>query len=158
MTLNKYFRYIFITIIAMSLLSVFTTNISQNQSYKSKIDITINTLQENFQPLFVISQDDNTTTATNTTTTTTQTTTSTPENDTRTRVPWTPIISEGLYYPLALIFSALGIFSTLWLIFFVETSKERTIRERIIGSAIRLVIMSIFVALAIHFWLLFEPI
>lgn len=70
----------------------------------------------------------------------------------------TPFIDEGLYYPLALLFSVLGISSTIWLIFFVETSKERTIRERIIGTTIRLIVMSICVGLAIHFWILFEPI
>jgi hypothetical protein len=81
--------------------------------------------------------------------------------------PWKPNIlffgnpiyfDENLYYPLALIFSVLGILSTLWFAFFVETSKERTIRERIIGSTIRLVLMSLFLGLALHFWILFEPI
>ncbi len=71
---------------------------------------------------------------------------------------FSPFIEEGLYYPLALLFSILGISSTIWLIFFVETSKERTIRERIIGTTIRLIVMSICVGLAIHFWILFEPI
>ena len=65
---------------------------------------------------------------------------------------------DNLYYPFALIFSVLGILSTLWLVFFVETSKDRTIRERIIGSSIRLILMSLFLGLALHFWILFEPI
>lgn len=64
-------------------------------------------------------------------------------------------ISGDLYYPLALVFSILGIFSVLWLVYFVETSKERTVRERVIGSGIRLIIMSITLGFAIHFWLLF---
>ncbi|MHA2223817.1 MAG: hypothetical protein ACXAC8_01240 [Candidatus Hodarchaeales archaeon] len=73
-------------------------------------------------------------------------------------VPWLPFfVDENLYYPFAVFFSVLGIFSTLWLIFFVETSKDRTIRERIIGSTIRLVFMSVFLGLAIHYWILFEP-
>jgi len=93
--------------------------------------------------------------ATNTTSTTTDTSTS----DTEPQSPWTsPFVNESLYYPLALVFSILGIFSALWLIFFVETSRERTIRERIIGSGIRLVVMSVLLGLALHYWILFEPI
>ena len=71
---------------------------------------------------------------------------------------WKPAIGEDMYYPLALLFSILGISAIIWLIFFVETSKERTIRERIIGTTIRLIVMSIFVGFAIHFWVLFQPI
>jgi hypothetical protein len=71
---------------------------------------------------------------------------------------WKPAIGEDLYYPLALLFSILGISAIIWLIFFVETSKERTVRERIIGTTIRLIVMSIFVGFAIHFWVLFQPI
>ena len=71
---------------------------------------------------------------------------------------WKPAIGEDMYYPLALLFSILGISAIIWLIFFVETSKERTIRERIIGTTIRLIVMSIFVGFAIHFWILFQPI
>jgi hypothetical protein len=71
---------------------------------------------------------------------------------------WKPAIDADMYYPLALLFSILGISAIIWLIFFVETSKERTIRERIIGTTIRLIVMSIFVGFAIHFWILFQPI
>ncbi len=71
---------------------------------------------------------------------------------------WKPAIGEDMYYPLAILFSILGISAIIWLIFFVETSKERTVRERIIGTAIRLIAMSIFVGLALHFWILFQPI
>ena len=71
---------------------------------------------------------------------------------------WKPAIGEDMYYPLALLFSILGISAIIWLIFFVETSKERTIRERIIGTTIRLIVMSIFVGFAIHFWILFQPV
>jgi hypothetical protein len=107
----------------------------------------------------VIAQDN----TTDTTNTTTPTTIPVPE-DTNTTTgaggpgPWSPIIDPGLYFPLALVFSILGVFSTIWLIFFVETSQDRTTRERLIGTSIRLVAMSILLALAIHFWLLFEPI
>ena len=113
-----------------------------------------------------ISQDDNTTmeTSIDTTTPTTETSNIT---ETEEYPPWKPNINffgnpiyfdPNMYFYFALIFSVLGILSTLWLIFFVETSKERTIRERIIGSAIRLILMSLFLGLALHFWILFEPI
>ncbi|MFW9904490.1 MAG: hypothetical protein ACFFFH_09170 [Candidatus Thorarchaeota archaeon] len=101
------------------------------------------------------------------TNTTSETTEGTNITETEEYPPWKPNINifgnpiyfdENLYYPLALIFSVLGILSTLWLIFFVETSKERTIRERIIGSTLRLILMSICVGLALHFWILFGPI
>ncbi len=71
---------------------------------------------------------------------------------------WKPVIGEDLYYPLALLFSLLGISAIIWLIFFVETSKERTVRERIIGTSIRLIAMSICLGFALHFWILFQPI
>ena len=71
---------------------------------------------------------------------------------------WKPVIGEDLYYPLALLFSLLGISAIIWLIFFVETSKERTVRERVIGTTIRLITMSICIGLALHFWILFQPI
>lgn len=102
------------------------------------------------------------------TNTTTEMTEGTNETETEAYPPWKPHINilgnklylydKNLFYPLALLFSILGILSTLWLIFFVETSKERTIRERIIGSTIRLVFMSLFLSLALFFWILFEPI
>ena len=115
-----------------------------------------------------ISQGNTTTgTTTNATTETMEPTEETNVTDTDEYPPWKPNIpffgnpiyfDANLFYPLALIFSVLGILSTLWLVFFVETSKERTIRERIIGSTIRLVLMSLFLGLALHFWILFEPI
>ncbi|MHA1206390.1 MAG: hypothetical protein ACTSSO_02340, partial [Candidatus Hodarchaeales archaeon] len=71
---------------------------------------------------------------------------------------WKPVIGEDLYYPLAFLFSLLGISAIIWLIFFVETSKERTVRERIIGTSIRLIVMSICIGIALHFWILFQPI
>ena len=111
-----------------------------------------------------ISQDNTTTETSLNTTTTTETSNITESEE---YPPWRPNINffgnpiyfdANMYFYLALIFSGLGILSTLWLIFFVETSKERTIRERIIGSTIRLILMSIFLGLALHFWILFEPI
>jgi hypothetical protein len=84
----------------------------------------------------------------------TSTTTTTDEEE---YPAWKPAIGEDMYYPLALLFSILGISAIIWLIFFVETSKERTVRERIIGTTIRLIVMSVCTGLAIHFWILFQP-
>lgn len=168
---SKRFQYLLAGLITMSILvnivsssnSIITLIDSRDTSPHSYNDVKGNlftSIDKIRIPLAVSQDDDNTTELTNTTTTTTATTT----EDTNTTdstddlTPWKPIIDEGLHYPLALIFSVLGILSTLWLVFFVETSKERTIRERIIGSAIRLILMSLFLGLALHFWILFEPI
>jgi hypothetical protein len=125
------------------------------QSYNGENDDKTNSIKYFIIPM-AVSQDNETDVTNTTTTTTTDETNTTDSTDDLT--PWKPIISESLYYPLALIFSLLGILSTLWLVFFVETSKDRTIRERIIGSTIRLILMSLFLGLALHFWILFEPI
>lgn len=104
-----------------------------------------------------VTQNETTTTETSTTSTLT-TTEETNTTTTKGFKSWHSLLDDGLYYPLALIFSLLGILSTIWLIFFVETSKDRTLRERLIGTSIRLVVMAVCVGLGIHFWLLFEPI
>ncbi|UCG00461.1 MAG: hypothetical protein JSW11_12540 [Candidatus Heimdallarchaeota archaeon] len=166
-----------ITIISMIILSnvisisiVFT---SQNSIMDiSQVDIEEDKSKLEISPIKikvprVIAQDDTNTTAETPTQTSAEETEGTNVTETEEFPPWKPNINffgnlvyfdENLYYPLALIFSVLGILSTLWLIFFVETSKERTIRERIFGSAIRLILMSLFLGLALHFWILFEPI
>ncbi|MFX0085098.1 MAG: hypothetical protein ACFFAU_05460 [Candidatus Hodarchaeota archaeon] len=154
-------------IIAFSILiSVFSNSMiileQDSLSYQSQIildevsyDQTIPIVE--FKLPMAIAQNDTTNTTTITPTTTAEETTNT--TTTELYSPWeSPFVNEDLYYPLALIFSILGIFSALWLIFFVETSKERTFRERIVGSAIRLVIMSILLGFALHYWILFEPI
>ncbi|MFX0183159.1 MAG: hypothetical protein ACFE95_08775 [Candidatus Hodarchaeota archaeon] len=168
---SKRFQYFLASLITMSILINIVSSSNSfialidswdtsPHSYNDEINNHFTSIDKIRVPLAVSQDDDNTTELTNTTTTTTATTT----EDTNTTdstddlKPWKPIIDEGLHYPLALIFSVLGILSTLWLIFFVETSKERTIRERIIGSAIRLILMSLFLGLALHFWILFEPI
>jgi hypothetical protein len=147
---------IFSTIISYSTVgkTLYTSwNISHNSEYEDTDEIK---LFDKIGVHLAISQDDNTTTTN--TTTTTDTTTTEDKNTTQSFTPWKPFIEASMYYPLALIFSVLGILSTLWLIFFVETSKDRTIRERIFGSTIRLIVMSILLGLALHFWILFEPI
>jgi hypothetical protein len=145
---------------------IFTSHNIINESSQSDIEEGTSQLHDLFEiklPRAIFQ--DNTTQETSTNTTT-ETTEGTNETDTEEFPPWKPNINffgnpiyfdENLYYPLALIFSVLGILSTLWLIFFVETSKERTIRERVIGSSIRLILMSICLGLALHFWILFEP-
>jgi hypothetical protein len=149
----KGIRYIIIFLFAITivsgvispLLSDFQHTTANNNELAADKEVRISKLDIGFKIL-----------QTNTTTTenTTEETTTTEDDDFN---AWKPFIGEGLYYPLALLFSFLGIFSTGWLIFFVETSKERTIRDRIIGTTIRLIVMGIFVGLAIHFWVLFEP-
>jgi len=61
------------------------------------------------------------------------TTTTTPDETNTTAVEYpgfNVFISDDLNYPLALIFSIFAIASVLWLIFFVETSKERTMSRK----------------------------
>lgn len=155
------------SIIAFSILiSVFSNSMiiikQDSLDYQSRIildgvssDQTVPMVE--FKLPMAIAQNETTNTTTTPPTTTTEETTNT--TTTEPYSPWeSPFVNEDLYYPLALICSILGIFSALWLIFFVETSKERTIRERIVGSAIRLVIMSILLGFALHYWILFEPI
>jgi hypothetical protein len=146
-------RHIFLCLFAVTLITgIISTPLYSIQNEESDYTELVNPFNEidNIDLNFAILQDNTTTTET---TETTETTTTTAKD-----FPfWTPIIEETLYYPLALIFSILGIFSTIWMIFFVETSRERTMRERVIGTTIRLVIMAICVGFAIHFWILFEP-
>lgn len=164
---SRSYRCLYTSFIAFSILiGVFSNsliNIKQGSlSYQDWIilnedssDQTIPKIE--FKLPLAIAQND--TTNTTTTDTTTEEITNTTTTTTQLFSPWeSPFVNEDLYYPLALIFSILGISSALWLIFFVETSKERTIRERIIGSAIRLVIMSLLLGFALHYWILFEPI
>ncbi len=165
--ISRSYRCLFIVILVFSVInSVFTNSALLNTQDSSNCQ-SLSIVEENspdldfpvieFQLSKAIAQNDTTNTTTTTTTTISDETTN--ETDTKIHSPWeSPFVNEGLYYPLALLFSILGIFSAIWLIFFVETSKERTIRERIIGSAIRLVIMSLLLGFALHYWILFEPI
>jgi hypothetical protein len=137
---------------------------NKSQSYNDKDNSKPYILAIEIRVPMAVSQENTTneTATTNTTATSTTTTESTnaiDETDTTDLPSWNPyLVDENLYYPLALVCSILGILSTLWLIFFVETSKDRTIRERIIGSSVRLIFMSLFLGLSLHFWILFEPI
>lgn len=164
---SRSYRCLLIIVIAFSVInSVFSNSVLLNTQDSSNYQLRSNVEKSSsdldfpmieFQLYKAIAQDNTTNTTTTTTTTTSDETTN--ETDTKIHSPWeSPFVNEDLYYPLALLFSILGIFSALWLIFFVETSKERTIRERIIGSAIRLVVMSLLLGFALHYWILFEPI
>lgn len=156
---TKRFRHILISLATISILCNLLTNplTSATPLYE---DTGLNdTSENNAFPAIVFSIAQNDTRPTDLTNTTTVPET-TDTNTTTDEFPdWTnPFVDDNLYYPFALIFSILGIFSAIWLVFFVETSKERTIRERILGSTIRLIVMSIFLGLAIHYWYLFQPI
>ncbi len=157
---SRRFRYLQLSIMAFSILIIAfsnTTHIRMLDSSNHQSEVLLDQDSSDqicpitqFKLPFAIAQND---------TTNTSTTTDTSSTDTEAQNPWTsPFVNESLYYPLAIVFSILGIFSALWLIFFVETSRERTIRERIIGSAIRLVVMSVLLGFALHYWILFEPI
>jgi len=166
--ISKSFKRQLIPLIAMSTFLTFLVNplsqylfpsINENMGYinsSSLEDSPLVPLEINI-PL-AVNQNETTTTETTTTTQTPTTTEGTNTTTTPGFKSWNSLIDDGLYYPFALLFSLLGIFSTIWLIFFVETSKDRTLRERLIGTSIRLVIMAICIGLGIHFWLLFEPI
>jgi hypothetical protein len=51
-------------------------------------------------------------------------------------------VSPEFYFLFAIIFSALGIFCFFWLIFFLETSRDLSNKDRIIGLFIRLVLFA----------------
>ena len=158
---SKGIRHIAICLFALTLFTVFfMTPISAYQQENGENNQLL-VASETETPVFFISFNilQNTTDTTDTTDTTEITeTTETTETSEDLFSGLVPIIDEGLYYPFALLFSFGAIFSVFWLIFFVETSKQRTIRERIIGTTIRLIVMCILSGLAIHFWILFEPI
>ncbi|MHA1214015.1 MAG: hypothetical protein ACTSR2_12490 [Candidatus Hodarchaeales archaeon] len=167
MTFKSFQRLFILTIATSVLVSVILSPVVVNCVSGNKVSINNaefmdktgeSTTKLKIKIPMLISQENETETTNTTTTTTTITSETTNTTTTSGLKAWKPLIGQDMYYPFALIFSILGILSTIWMIFFVETSKDRTIRERIIGTMIRLVIMSVFVGLGIHFWLLFEPI
>ena len=157
---SRRFRYLQLSIMAFSILIIAfsnTTHIRMLDSSNHQSELLLD--QASSDQISPITQLKLPLSIAQNATNTTSTTTDTSSTDTEAQSPWTsPFVNESLYYPLAIVFSILGIFSALWLIFFVETSRERTIRERIIGSAIRLVVMSVLLGFALHYWILFEPI
>jgi len=157
---SRRFRYLQLSIMAFSILIIAfsnTTHIRMLDSSNHQSEILLD--QDSSDQISPITQFKLPFAIAQNTTNTTSTTTDTSSTDTEVGSPWiSPFVNESLYYPLAIVFSILGIFSALWLIFFVETSRERTIRERIIGSGIRLVVMSVLLGFALHYWILFEPI
>ena len=157
---SKGIRHVAICLFALTLFTVFIVTPLSAYQQENGDNNKITDVPETETPNFYIAFDillENDTTDTTDTTDTNDTTDSTETSEDEFS-GWAPFIDQGLYYPLALLFSFGGIFSVFWLIFFVETSEERTIRERIIGTTIRLIVMGILTGFAIHFWILFEPI
>ena len=56
-------------------------------------------------------------------------------------VYYTPV-DPNFYFLLAIIFSIIGIFCFFWMIFFLETSRDLSNKDRVIGLFIRLVLFS----------------
>ena len=69
---------------------------------------------------------------------------------------WNPIIPADLYFPLALLGTFIGIFAIFWLLFYVEHSRDLSRRDRILGTFIRLVTMSISLGSGVFFFTLVE--
>lgn len=66
-----------------------------------------------------------------------------------------PPLPADLYFLFAFIFTCIGIFAFLWLIFFVETSRDLARKDRILGLTNRLLVSSFSLACAVLFWNLF---
>lgn len=69
---------------------------------------------------------------------------------------YTPLINQNFALIFALIFTIIGISAILWLIFFVNHGRELPRKDKIMGSTVRLLTMSISLGLAYHFWTLIE--
>ena len=63
-----------------------------------------------------------------------------------------PPLPADLYWLFAFTFTILGIAAFLWLIFFVETSRDLSKRDRIIGLVNRILLSSITLGFALTFW------
>jgi len=61
-------------------------------------------------------------------------------------------ISPELFFPLAFIFSILGIFGFLWLLFFLENSRDLSNRERVFGLITRLLFFAFCSSVGLLFW------
>jgi len=57
-------------------------------------------------------------------------------------VYYTPV-DPNFYFILAVIFSAIAIFCFFWMIFFLETSRDLSNKDRIVGLFIRLLLFSL---------------
>ena len=69
-----------------------------------------------------------------------------------------PVLETGWFGPLAFLLLIIGGAAVLWLIVWVETSKDLPMKNRLVGAIIRLFVMAFFMGLGIHFYLLSEGI
>lgn len=69
---------------------------------------------------------------------------------------YTPLINQNFALIFALVFTIIGISAILWLTFFVNHGRELPRKDKITGTTIRLLTMSISLGLAFHFWSLIE--
>ena len=67
-----------------------------------------------------------------------------------------PPIDQNLALLLAIVCTVVGICALLWLVFFTVYGRELPRREKITGTTIRLVIMSVFMGFGAHFWTLVD--
>ena len=63
-----------------------------------------------------------------------------------------PPLPADLYLLFAFLFTIIGIAAFLWMIFFVETSRDLSRKDRILGLANRVIISSITLGFALTFW------
>ena len=69
---------------------------------------------------------------------------------------YTPPVAQTWALFLAIILTIIGIAALIWLIFFVVYGKELSQRDKVLGSVIRLLVMSVFMGFGVHFWLLVD--
>lgn len=69
---------------------------------------------------------------------------------------WDPVISADLYLPLALLGTIIGLLALIWLLFYVDHSRDLSRRDRIVGTFMRLITMSISLGFGIFFFTLIE--
>ena len=55
---------------------------------------------------------------------------------------YTPV-SPDFYFILAFVFTIIGVAAFFWMIFFLETSRDLSNKDRVVGLLIRLVVFSL---------------
>lgn len=63
-----------------------------------------------------------------------------------------PPLPIDLYWAFTFIFTVVGIAAFVWLIFFIETSRDLSKRDRIVGLANRILTASLSLGIALTFW------
>ena len=69
---------------------------------------------------------------------------------------WNPIIPADLFFFFAFLGAIVGIFAFLWLLFYIEHSRDLSRRDRVVGTLIRLVTMSISLGSGVFFFTLIQ--